>query len=279
MRDLIARSIGPGIAIVVDAHDGVPPAQVDAAQLELALLNLAINARDAMQESGTLTVGIDAVMPGPETGLPRRSFVRLCVTDTGAGMDEATLRRAIEPFFSTKGVGKGTGLGLSMVHGLAAQSGGKLVIHSTPGEGTTATLWLPEADPVGADSPAPAAPAADPPPAAETLLVVDDEELVRASTAAMLADLGFTVIEADSAAAALAAIEGGARVDALVTDYLMPGTNGGELVLAARALRPGLPALVVTGYANSSALDAALPRLATPFRQAELASAVAALLA
>ncbi len=277
MRDLLARSIGPTIDIVVDAHDGLPPAQVDPAQLELALLNLALNARDAMPEGGTLTIGLDAVMPDADTGLPQHRFVRLCVTDTGAGMDETTLRRAVEPFFSTKGIGKGTGLGLSMVHGLAAQSGGKLVIHSTPGEGTTATLWLPEADEAQPDHAPPVASEAVVP-TAETILVVDDEDMVRASTAAMLTDLGFAVIEAGSAAEALALLESGRAVDALVTDYLMPETNGAELIAAARRLRPGLPAMLVTGYAETDALDPALVRLGKPFRQAELAKAVAGVL-
>ncbi len=282
MRDLIGRSIGPAITIVVDAHADLPPAQVDPAQLELALLNLALNARDAMEGDGqggggTLTIGLDAVMPGRETGLPQRRFVRLCVTDTGAGMDETTLRRAVEPFFSTKGIGKGTGLGLSMVHGLAAQSGGKLVIHSTPGEGTTATLWLPEADAAEPEDALPPAIEAALP-AAEVILVVDDEDMVRVSTATMLADLGFAVIEAASAAEALALLNAGTAIDALVTDYLMPEVNGAELITAARALRPDLPALLVTGYADTDALDPGLARLGKPFRQAELAKAVAGVL-
>jgi PAS domain S-box-containing protein len=275
IRDLVARSVGPNIALAVDAAPGLPPAQVDAAQLELALLNLALNARDAMPEGGVLTIGLAVATPDASLGLPRREYLRVGVADTGEGMDEATLRRAIEPFFSTRGVGRGTGLGLSMVHGLAAQSEGRLELDSAPGVGTVATLWLPIAAgvPQGAALPVAAGIFDE-----RIVLLVDDEPLVRATTAAMLADLGLTVIEAESASAALAILCHGNAIDLLITDYLMPDTNGAELARAATLMRPGLPSLLVTGYADAQGLDLKMPSLGKPFRLAELSAAVARLL-
>jgi CheY-like chemotaxis protein len=195
------------------------------------------------------------------------------------GMDAATLKRAIEPFFSTKGVGKGTGLGLSMVHGLAAQSGGALLLSSKPGVGTQAELWLPVADEKAAASEQTqieAIPAARP----STVLLVDDEELVRIGTAEMLMDLGYSVVQASSGAEALGLLRRGEiEVDLLVSDYLMPGMGGADMVREARKLRPTLPALLITGYTNLvQGPGAELPRLAKPFRQAELASRIAELL-
>ncbi|TRW14262.1 PAS domain-containing protein [Glacieibacterium frigidum] len=274
MRDLIVRSVGPNVAVAVDAAPDLPPAQVDAAQLELALLNLALNARDAMPGGGVLTLAIAAETPPPEAGLPARPYLKIGVADTGEGMDETTRKRAIEPFFSTRGVGRGTGLGLSMVHGLAAQSDGRLELDSEPGAGTVATLWLP----IAASAPVASAGPAGVTLEGRTVLLVDDEPLVRATTAAMLADLGLTVVEADGAAAALRLLGSETTIDMLVTDYLMPETNGAELARAAQGLRPGLPAMLVTGYADARDLDLTLPSLGKPFRQAELAAAVTRLI-
>ena len=277
MAELIARSVGPQITLTIVAGDDLPAARVDPGQLELALLNLAVNARDAMAGGGTLTIATDwrHVGPGQESGLRHGDYVRLSVTDTGIGMDAATLRRAVEPFYSTKGIGKGTGLGLSMVHGLAAQSGGGLILSSTPGVGTRAEIWLPVAN-EQADRRAGAAP----PPAIAarpaTILLVDDEAIVRAATVGMLADLGHQVIEAGSGAQALELLRTGAAApDLVITDYLMPIMNGAELAREIRALRPGLPILLATGYASLAGNTMAdLPLLPKPFRQSELAATV-----
>ena len=286
MEDLVARSIGPQVMLVVNIAPGLPPARVDPNQLELALLNLCINARDAMPGGGSITVTADTADAGDidaadyadarALGLAPGRYVRLWVTDTGVGMDPETLRRAVEPFYSTKGVGKGTGLGLSMVHGLAGQSGGTLQLTSTPGGGTTAIIWLPVADTAATarnDEPQRAIARTRP----LKLLLVDDEELVRMGTADMLADLGHEVAEAASGFAALEILKR-ADIDVIVTDYAMPGMTGAELAAAARLLKPDLPILILTGYANL-AEDVAhgLPRLAKPFRQAELAACLASL--
>lgn len=275
MIDLIQRSIGPQIDVKLEVAPDTPPALIDPNQLELALLNLSVNARDAMPDGGELCLRVEAATADETVAaLPQGAhFVRLAVIDTGVGMDEMTLRRAIEPFFSTKPVGKGTGLGLSMLHGLAAQSGGGLRLLSTPGAGTTAELWLPVADRAAEPE---RTPPAEPLPNGPRLdvLLVDDEAIVRASTAEMLADLGHRVVQTASGEEALEAL-GRTRFDLLVTDYLMPGLNGLDVIEAAARQRPGLPALLVTGFADIPAGRACdLPRLAKPFRPPELARAV-----
>jgi CheY-like chemotaxis protein len=194
-------------------------------------------------------------------------------------LDAETLRRAIEPFFSTKEVGKGTGLGLSMIHGLAQQLKGALRLSSEVGRGTCAELWLPVA---AGDAAAPAgdvAAAAAPGRRGATLLLVDDDFLIRMSTASLLEDLGYVVLKAASGAEALEALKAGAKIDLLVTDYAMPGMTGLQLAEKARALHPGLPILLATGYADlpaRSALD--VPRLSKPYRQSELAQVIDTLL-
>jgi len=280
MNELIGRSIGPQIRIVADLPSGLPAARVDPNQLELALLNLAVNARDAMAGGGTLTIAADEqrVGPGHPSGLRHGGYVRLSVADSGIGMDASTLKRAVEPFFSTKGVGKGTGLGLSMVHGLAAQSGGALIMSSAPGKGTRAEIWLPvaaeEADRAGSVA-APAAARTRP----VTILLVDDEELVRMATADMLSDLGHGVVEAASGAHALELLREGLMPELVVTDYLMPGMTGADLAAEIEVLRPGVPILLATGYANLAGHQMAnLPLLPKPFRQAELAARIAELI-
>jgi PAS domain S-box-containing protein len=278
MVELVASTSGPRIRIETRMDAPLPYARADSNQLEMAILNLAVNARDAMPDGGTLTIAgtAETVEAGSVPGLSPGRYVRLCVADTGVGMDEATLARAVEPFFSTKGVGRGTGLGLSMVHGLAAQLGGALTLDSREGEGTTAALWLPVSDA------APALAAARPEleatarAVAGTVLLVDDEPLVRASTADMLTELGYEVVEADSGQDALALID--VRVpDIVITDHLMPGLSGTDLALVLASERPGLPVLIVSGYANLDGLPPDLPRLTKPFRQADLAACVAKL--
>ena len=277
MADLVASTTGPQIKVVVDAEEDLPSAKADPNQLEMALLNLAVNARDAMPEGGTLRISASAetVAAGSNVKLRSGRYVRLSVADTGIGMDHATLARAVEPFFSTKGVGKGTGLGLSMVHGLASQLGGALTITSKLGLGTNVELWLPQTEAV------PEATAlmreAEPIQGSGTALLVDDEDIVRLSTADMLGSLGYRVVEAESAEEALRVIGNGVHIDLVVTDHLMPGMTGTDLARALRDHRPDIPVLVVSGYAEVEGIAADLPRLTKPFREDELAASLAAL--
>jgi signal transduction histidine kinase/CheY-like chemotaxis protein len=278
MEELIRRSIGTQIEVRVEAPAGLPAALVDPNQLELAILNLAINGRDAMPNGGTITIRAgESRLDQDEEDLAAGHYVRICVADQGEGMDAETLRRAAEPFFSTKGLGRGTGLGLSMVHGLAAQSGGALRLDSRPNEGTTAEIWLPVAPGsvlasiAGSSGPAVVH-------RGGTLLLVDDEPLVRRGTADMLQEFGYQVIEAASGAEALALLrDHSGAVCALLTDFLMPGMNGATLAAEARRIVPDLPVLLITGYLNSAQSPGDLPRLAKPFRQADLAAHVARL--
>ena len=208
--------------------------------------------------------------------MPPGDYIRLSVADTGVGMDQATLARAVEPFFSTKGVGKGTGLGLSMVHGLASQLGGALTISSRVGVGTNIELWLPvtgDSEDAAEDAPIEGLP----PGQQGVALLVDDDNLARASTAHMMTELGYSVVEAGSASEAMALMEAGIDLGLLVTDHLMPGTTGVELARSVRAQRPTLPVLIISGYADADGIDPDLPRLTKPFRQDELARKVAAI--
>jgi PAS domain S-box-containing protein len=268
MQDLLDRTLGPQIELRFDLPEGLPPAQVDANQIELAILNLAINARDAMPSGGRISIALDKVPPPPGRGLQEREYLRLCLSDTGSGMDEATLKKAIEPFFSTKPTGKGTGLGLSMVHGLAVQLGGMLDLESTVGKGTTATLWLPIAD-----APAPVAEAEAAVPEAANraiILVVDDDPLIAMSTVEMLEDLGHQAIECNSAAQALTILKDRQEIDLMLTDQAMPGMTGIELAELAHKERPKMPILLATGYADLPASQIKLPRLSKPYLQSEL---------
>jgi PAS domain S-box-containing protein len=279
MRALMERSLGPLISIEVSVEAGLPPARVDANQLELAILNLAVNARDAMPEGGRLAIDLRR-LDGSESGLGLSgAYLRLAVSDTGIGMDDKTLKSAIEPFFSTKELGKGTGLGLSMVHGLAVQLGGALRLKSQVGEGTTAELWLPVAvSPVKEVEPVQSEQTLAPPPSS-VILVVDDDALINMSTVDMVQDLGHTVLEAYSGKEALQILGSGQRIDALITDYAMPGMTGVELADRARELHPGLPILLATGYADlPSGTTTDLPRLAKPYQQTELATQISRLL-
>jgi PAS domain S-box-containing protein len=274
MLDLIGRPLGPRIEVRVEMADDLPAARVDPNQLELALLNLAVNARDAMPDSGTISISAKAqdIMGGEGLALAPGRYVCLSVADTGVGMPPETLARAVEPFFSTKGVGKGAGLGLSMVHGLAAQSGGQLTLESEPGKGTIAALWLPVANTAPGDGRGGLE--KKPPLRSLSILLADDDDLVRAGAAAMLETMGHSVVQASSGMDALEHIASGAVCDVLVTDHRMPSMTGAELVRRARALRPGLPAVLITGFTDSTDTEN-LPRLAKPFRAADLAAAVA----
>ena len=278
MANLIGSTTGPQIKVVTETGEDLPSAKADPNQLEMALLNLSVNARDAMPDGGTLriTVSCETLGPAHPSKLPPGDYIRLSVADTGLGMDQATMARAVEPFFSTKGIGKGTGLGLSMVHGLASQLGGALTLSSKPGIGTNIELWLP----VSAEDAVPEQHVTAPEFEAGhkgTALLVDDEELVRASTAHMLSELGYSVIEAGSADEALKLANAGSHFDLLVTDYLMPGANGADLARAVKSLRPNLPVLIISGYADADGIDPDLPRLTKPFRQDELAAKIGTL--
>jgi signal transduction histidine kinase/CheY-like chemotaxis protein len=280
MYDLLRRSIGLSVEIELDLAPGLPAALADANQIELALLNLAVNARDAMPDGGTVTIALGVTESGAARDIAAGRYLLLTVSDTGTGMDAATLQRAIEPFFSTKEVGKGTGLGLSMIHGLAQQLKGALRLFSQPGKGTRAELWLPVA--TGAAEVAVADLPAEDNPARRhaTLLFVDDDFLIRLSTVSLLEDLGHAVIAASSGAEALALLRDGKKIDLLITDYAMPGMTGLQLAEAARALRPTLPILLATGYADllvRPSFD--LPRLSKPYHQRELALQIGSLLA
>jgi PAS domain S-box-containing protein len=278
MADLLERTIGTGIVIDTEFPLLLKPVRADPGQLELALLNLAVNARDAMPEGGRIVISAELRQGGAASSLIAGMYVCLTVTDDGMGMDEDTLAKASEPFFTTKGIGKGTGLGLSMVVGMAEQFGGKATLKSTPGRGTAVTLWLPVAEEQAAAAIVPPV-ASIPTASAMTVLAVDDDHIVLLNTAAMLADLGHTVFQAASARQALD-ILAQRPVDLLVTDYAMPEMNGGELADAVKAQWPELPILLISGYADLPAgLAPQFSRLSKPFYQDELARAIASVVA
>jgi signal transduction histidine kinase len=269
MGDLLERSLGPGVALRLDIPEGLPPARIDANQLELAILNLAINARDAMEDAGLIEIKVVRYRASSDPALPSGDYLKLSVIDNGKGMTPDILKKAIEPFFSSKPLGKGTGLGLSMVHGLAVQLGGALQLSSAMGEGTTATLVLPVAT---------SAPEVDDPVQAlqkvsrsAVILFVDDDPLIAMSTTEMLEDLGHHVIGVSSGLHALDILRSEQPIDLMMTDHVMPGMTGVELAAATREVRPSLPILLATGYAElpeGAQLD--LPRLAKPYHQDQL---------
>ena len=274
---LIARSVGPLVKVDLHLPDKSLYGFVDPNQLELALINLAINARDAMPNGGLLTViareeRVDGTTSG---GLAAGLYACISIVDSGEGMDEATLARATEPFFTTKGVGKGTGLGLSMAQGLAEQSGGQLVLKSQKRVGTTAELWIPLVE--APDHVPIIAPPVEPIAATRALriLVVDDDALVLIGTSSMLEDLGHTVIEASSAKDALSVLEGGKEIDLVISDYAMPDVNGVEFAARLKARWPALPFILATGYAEIPEPTArALHRLNKPYRTSDLEDAI-----
>ncbi|MET4203529.1 ATP-binding protein [Bradyrhizobium sp. RT3a] len=278
MGDLISSTTGPQIQVTVDTPEDLPAAMADPNQIEMAILNLSVNARDAMPGGGKLRISAKARTVGDShnSELAPGAYVCISVADTGIGMDEFTLAHAVEPFFSTKGVGRGTGLGLSMVHGLASQLGGALTIRSAVGAGTTVELWLPVSHAVASAIDAVPQSKLRPQPVG-TALLVDDEPLVRMSTAEMLGELGYNVVEAASAEDALQRVREGLRPNLLVTDHLMPGMSGTDLGLALRNQYPELQILVVSGYANNEGITPDLSRLTKPFRSDELAASLAGL--
>jgi signal transduction histidine kinase len=286
-EDLLARAIDPRIRIVRVCEPQIWPAIGDPTQLELALLNLTINARDAMPVGGLLRIetrNVPPDAPGRPADLAELGeCVALAVSDNGTGMSEDVRARVFEPFFTTKDVGRGSGLGLSMVYGVAKQLGGTVTVDSAPGLGTCVTIYLPRATesqvaamPRRTDS-GPAGPSATDSGAGRgrRVLLVDDDVDVREVTAETLRGLGYDVVETDGARAALAEIDRGVAIDLLMTDLAMPQMRGSDLALEARQRRPGLPVLVITGYGESVDAGAGMMILRKPFRGAQLAAKIA----
>jgi PAS domain S-box-containing protein len=274
---LLRSSLGPGIRIDTQFPDDLEPVLADVNQLELAILNLATNARDAMPEGGSVVIRAqpEVVLEQSQATLTAGRYVCLSLTDNGEGMDAQTLSSARDPFFTTKGLGKGTGLGLSMVHGFIEQLGGRFVLKSEKGTGTTAELWLPVAR-EGATV-KPLYPAVEPVSVPRlSVLVVDDDSLVLTSTSLLLEDLGHRVINATSGAQALALFDQGEVIDLMITDMAMPQMSGAQLAHAVRVLKPDLPIILATGYAERlEGFAAQLPRLPKPFTQLNLVEIIA----
>jgi PAS domain S-box-containing protein len=280
MADLLERSISSMIELTINTADEIPFTLVDVNQVELAILNLVVNARDAMPDGGVIVISVALAHSSGDGELTEGDYVRVTVSDTGTGMDAATLAKATEPFFTTKEVGKGTGLGLSMIHGLARQLQGALRLESMVGQGTCASLWLPVSESGVAEAEMPIRPAdnisTETPPVRATILVVDDDPLIASSTSYLLQDLGQEVIEANSGEAALEILRSGREVDVLLTDFSMPRMTGLELANAARTLRPMLPVILATGYAElPEGAEANLPRLRKPYQQSQLLMEIA----
>ncbi len=275
MLDFLRHSVGPNIEIRAEISPEVEAIEVDVNQLEVALINLAVNARDAMPQGGSLTIACHNETSGKSIGLSRDPFVCITVTDTGEGMSETTLARAQEPFFTTKGIGKGTGLGLSMVHGFTAQSGGTMRIKSQPGKGTSVTIWLPRAK-EGSKASNLDIPLTQPKEARSLrVLLVDDDILVSMGAADMLLDLGHRVTEVQSGPHALKLLESDAPFDIVVTDYAMPGMNGFELAQWVKERNPRIPIILATGYAELPA-DRSIEfgHLSKPYTSKDLAAAL-----
>ena len=281
IEELLRRTLGPQIHMSMTGGPGLAPARVDTNQLELAILNLTINARDAMPKGGSMRIGIENrhTDRNSPADLAPGDYVVVSISDTGTGMDEATLARAFDPFFTTKEVGSGSGLGLPMVQGFAAQSGGAVRIRSAPGVGTTVELWLPQAgeppsegfghDRLGAELPRGAA----------NVLLCDDDDDLRRFLSVFLNSNGYAVREASGPDAALRILEDTAEVELLIVDYAMPGMNGLETIRQAWQRRPNLKALLVTGQAAALPGAAGVPLLRKPFTPADLAHKLTEILA
>jgi CheY-like chemotaxis protein len=276
MADLLRRTLGERIALELALLDGLWLTLCDANQLENAVLNLCINARDAMPDGGTLTVATDNLEVEPD-GLGRQgelapgAYIRIAVTDSGTGMAPQVVSRAFDPFFTTKPLGQGTGLGLSMIYGFARQSGGDVRIDSEPGRGTTVRLFLPRyrGEPLAPAGEA-AGTGAHRANAGDAVLVIEDEAVVRSLIVEVLGDLGYQAIEAADGPSGLAILMGPRKIDLLVTDIGLPGLNGRQVADAARVHRPELKVLLMTGYAENALavanmLDAGMALITKPF--------------
>ncbi len=284
MGDLIARTIGPQIELETVNAAGLWPSLIDPSQLENAILNLCINARDAMPNGGKITIEtgnrwFDQRM-AEERGVEPGQYISLCVSDTGVGMTPEVQAKAFDPFFTTKPIGVGTGLGLSMIYGFAKQSGGAVSIYSEPGQGTMVCIYLPrhlgQADEAHSSAEISDVPRGE----GETVLVVDDEPTVRMLVSEVLADLGYVAIEAEDGASGLKVLNSSSRVDLLVTDVGLPGgLNGRQLADAARVVRADLKVLFITGYAENAVLshghlDPGMHVMTKPFAMEALAGRI-----
>jgi len=284
MTELLHRTLGETIELEAVTASRLWPIEVDQNQLESAILNLAVNARDAMPDGGKLTIetantALDESYSAKDSEVVPGQYVMLSVSDSGSGMSKETLSRAFEPFYTTKEVGRGTGLGLSMVYGFAKQSGGHVTLYSEPGQGTTVKLYFPRytGNLSAAETVEPqAAPTAS---REEVVLVVEDNDDVRAYSVAILRELGYRVLEATDAEQALQVLEGPDRIDLLFTDVVLPGKNGRILADSARLLRPALRVLFTTGYSRNAIvhqgrLDPDVHLIGKPFTFDQLASRV-----
>jgi CheY-like chemotaxis protein len=272
----VRRSLGALIDVKIDIDPNLPIVMVDAHQLELAILNLALNARDAMPAGGELTIsGRFEIILQPTAELPSGDYACITITDRGVGMDAETLKRATEPFFTTKGIGKGTGLGLSMVQGLMVQSGGAMQINSYVGAGTSIQLWLPVAGDVAENVSGTVTFETSSNVSSRHILLVDDDPLVLSTAAAMLEDLGHVVATADSGTNAMSLVHTEQQIDLLIADYAMPGMNGLELAELAGRQRPQLPIIIASGFSDEAAVESGmLHRLTKPYSQDQLASCI-----
>ena len=284
MEDLIRRTVGPSIALEVVGAAGLWSTKVDRAQLESALLNLAINARDAMPDGGALTIETANKWmddrAGAERDLVPGQYISVCVTDTGTGIPKDIADRIFDPFFTTKPIGQGTGLGLSMIHGFLRQSGGQIRVYSEEGQGTTMCLYLPRYTGGAVEEGSVLNAAIEEAGAGETVLVIDDEPTVRMLILEVLAEAGYAALEAEDGPTGLKILNSGARIDLLVTDVGLPGgMNGRQVADAAREARPDLKVLFVTGYAENAAvgnghLEPGMEVVTKPFVMAELAAKI-----
>ena len=285
MTEMIRSSLGPTVQFITDFDDDLTPVQVDRNQLELALLNLAINARDANPSDGNMiklviTAHSERIEAHGAAGLKPGDYVRVGVRDTGCGMDEPTLRRATEPFFTTKGRGRGTGLGLSTAHGFIVQSGGAMRISSQPGAGTNVEFWLPgiEGAATSRTKPAPTPACGGETASFLRFLVVDDDPMVAECTVAMIEDLGHAAGDVTTAAGALEIVHSELPIDIVITDYAMPEMNGSQLAAEIRRIRPHVPVVIATGYAGAHDGALGLPRLDKPYTPQNLADLIETLL-
>jgi len=285
MEELIRRTVGPTVTVEVVGAGGLWTTRVDPSQLENALLNLCINARDAMAPAGgrltieTANKWLDE-RAARERELPPGQYVTLCVTDTGTGMAPEVAARAFDPFFTTKPLGQGTGLGLSMIYGFVRQSGGQVRIYSEPGEGTTMCLYLPRFSGSAESAESPHGDGRIDPGDGETVLVVDDEPVVRMLIVDVLEENGYRVLEAADGPSGLRILQTDTRIDLLITDVGLPGgMNGRQVADAARVTRPDLKVLFITGYAENAAvgnglLDAGMEIITKPFVMASLGAKI-----
>jgi CheY-like chemotaxis protein len=282
MEELIRRTMGPSVHMEVIGAGGLWSSLVDPNQLENALLNLCINARDAMPDGGRLTIEtankwLDE-RAATERELPPGQYVSLCVTDTGTGMTPAVIAHAFEPFYTTKPLGQGTGLGLSMIYGFARQSGGQIRIYSELGKGTTMCLYLPRHDSNAGEDESVSTPVVSRPPGdGEVVLVIDDEPTIRMLVSEVLEGQGYAVMEASDGPSGMRVLDSDVRIDLLITDVGLPnGMNGRQVADAARALRPGLKVIFITGYAENAVignghLEKGMQLIAKPFEMEALA--------